>query len=176
MGPPQFPPAHSSGQPLPLTCRQPFGCCRCLLKGCERWFRPARPQARYCSDACRAAARRWRRQQATRRYRASEQGKQRRRLQSQRYRQRQAAPTVNAAEGQRPTINPPDFQGCPCQRPGCYELFVPSPRSPEQHFCSRSCRNALRRVRQRELRRLERRRRGARPRRCRRRGPPASPS
>ena len=35
---------------------------RCLLKGCEKPFRPTHPQARYCSPECRAAARRWRRQ------------------------------------------------------------------------------------------------------------------
>jgi hypothetical protein len=173
LGPPQFPPAHSSGQPLLGLTRRPCGCCRCLLKGCERWFRPARPQARYCCADCRNAALRWRRQQAARRYRASPQGKLRRRLQSQRYRQRQAAGVGNAAEGQRPATNPHAFLGCPCQRPGCYDRFVPRPRSPGQHFCKRPCRQALRRVRQRQLRRLERRRRGVRPR---RRGPPTSPS
>ena len=37
------------------------GCRRCLLKGCETLVPPRRPQARYCSPACQAAARRWRR-------------------------------------------------------------------------------------------------------------------
>ena len=36
---------------------------RCLLKGCERWFSPVSSASRYCSDACRVAARRWRRVQ-----------------------------------------------------------------------------------------------------------------
>ncbi len=162
MGPLQSPLLSAGCQSFPVAAPQPFGCCRCLLKGCERWFRPVRPQALYCSDACRAQARRWRRRQAARRYRASQKGKQRRRLQSQRYRQRQAAAAANPSEGQRLPANPLDFEDCPCQRPGCDELFVPAPRCPGQRFCSQPCRQALRRVRQRQVRRLERRRRGAR--------------
>jgi len=101
-----------------------------------------------------------------------------RRFQSQRYRQQRRqrrALTVSDTpppEGQRPATIPQDFSGCPCDRPGCYQLFVPSPRSPDQHFCSPACRQALRRVRQREVRRLERRRRGARSWRFRVRPPP----
>jgi len=37
-----------------------------------------------------------------------------------------------------------------CFRPGCYVLFPVTTRSPRQCFCSSACRNALRRVRQRE--------------------------
>ena len=54
--------------------------------------------------------------------------------------------------GQRPAEILPKSCGLPCNRPGCYVLFLPSPRSPDQHFCSGSCRQALRRVRQREAR------------------------
>jgi len=54
-----------------------------------------------------------------------------------------------AREGQRPAWA---AEKCACARPGCYELFVPSPRSPRQRFCSPMCRNALRRVLQREAR------------------------
>jgi magnesium-transporting ATPase (P-type) len=42
-----------------------------LLKGCEQPFTPSHPQCRYCSSACAAAAARWRRVKASRRYRAS---------------------------------------------------------------------------------------------------------
>jgi len=45
-----------------------------------------------------------------------------------------------------------------CFRPGCYFRFSVTTRSPQQCFCSSACRNALRRVRQREahwFRRLE---------------------
>jgi hypothetical protein len=60
----------------------------CLLKGCERRFRPVHPLARYCSQECREAARRWREWKARHRYRQSEAGKQKRRAQSRRYRLR----------------------------------------------------------------------------------------
>jgi hypothetical protein len=39
-----------------------------------------------------------------------------------------------------------------CDRPGCYELFMRTPRSPAQRFCARPCRRALERVWQRETR------------------------
>ena len=144
-------------QGLPSRCPRPHGCRRCLLKGCERWFVPSRPQARYCSSDCQQAARRWRRWRAAQCYRATEKGKQRRREQSKRYRQQQrqarAARVQPPREGQRPDDFPQPFSGCCCARPGCYERFVPSPRSPEQRFCSSACRQALRRVRQRDVRR-----------------------
>jgi len=60
----------------------------CLLKGCGRVFRPEQPLARYCSEACRAEARRWRQWKARRRYRQSPQGKQKRQAQGRRYRER----------------------------------------------------------------------------------------
>jgi hypothetical protein len=75
-------------------------------------------------------------------------------------------------EGQRPAEIPQEFANCPCDRPGCYELFVLQARSPQQHFCSSACRQALRRVRQRERRLRARRRRGLRRRRCRSRERP----
>jgi hypothetical protein len=39
-----------------------------------------------------------------------------------------------------------------CDRPGCYELFVKTRRSPTQRFCTKPCRCAVERVRQRETR------------------------
>jgi hypothetical protein len=114
------------------------------------------------------------------RYRASDHGQQQRQEQSRRYRQRRrqrqirAAAAIPPCEGQRAASPPQDFLGRPCDRPGCYQLFVPTPRCPDQRFCSCSCRQALRRVRQRESRRRERRRQGMRPRRLRPRAPPGS--
>ena len=67
--------------------------------------------------------------------------------------------------GQRPAEIPENSRLWPCGRPGCYVLFPLSPRFPRQHFCSCSCRRALRRIWQRESR-LRRRRRYGRPRRC----------
>jgi hypothetical protein len=184
-------------------------CCRrCLLKDCERWFLPPWPQARYCSPACREAARHWRSWHAGQTYRATNQGKKRRREQARRHRERQrqrsvlaepAAPTlpiepalpaieahttsdsipiipaVTQNVGQRPGEIPLKSRGLPCCRPGCYVLFLPSSRSPDQHFCSGSCRQALRRVRQREARLRRRRQRGIVGRYLRHRGPPPSP-
>jgi hypothetical protein len=60
----------------------------CLLKGCERRFRPRRARDRYCSAECRRAARQWSRWKAQQRYRATAAGKEKRNGQSRRYRER----------------------------------------------------------------------------------------
>jgi hypothetical protein len=158
---------------------------RCLLKGCEKPFHPTHPQARYCSPECRAAARRWRRRCASRQYRQTPNGRQNRRAQARRYRgrcteRRQAAATQDAlpatsdsanaeaapaCEGRRPAR---EFAFFCCQRPGCEDHFAPTRRSPCQKFCSPACRQALRRVLERERRwrqraRLTRPQRRARP-------------
>ena len=193
MGPLQYPERRRPGQAVAVPSRH-GRCRRCLLKGCERFFRPARPQSRYCSAACCHAARRWRRRQASRRWRASEPGKARRREQCRRARRRiplvvlpelpsvpepvassppvTGPPAAAACEGQRPATIPEKFSSQPCQRPGCYAVFVLQPRSPQQRFCSCSCRQALRRVLDRERRWRQRRRQGVRPRRRRPRPPP----
>jgi hypothetical protein len=74
--------------------------------------------------------------------------------------------------GQRPGEIPENSAGQPCHRPGCSVLFPTTRRSPDQKFCSGSCRQALRRVRQREARLRLRRRCGSRPLPCTHRGPP----
>ena len=161
MGPPQYPFCCRADQgPRPRFRRR-----RCLLKDCERWFRPWHPQGRYCSPACQQAARRWRRRHASQRYRAGAQGKERRREQSRRYRQRRPQPTATLAddaaatapaasatprEGQRPAPILGNFAWRMCSRPGCYLWFLIQSRSPGQHFCSCLCRQALRRVLDRE--------------------------
>jgi hypothetical protein len=127
----------------------------CLLKGCEDSFQPRHPLSRYCSSSCRAAARRWYRLEANRRYRASDQGKCRRRAQACRYRER------IRRRGRDDSHSPADGEGYPhpkkgagssCRRPGCYEVFVKTARSRLQKFCSAGCRQALRRVLIRERR------------------------
>ena len=60
----------------------------CLLKGCNRKFRPEHPRIRYCSNACSQQAERWSRWKAQQHYRANEPGKAKRQAQSRRYRQR----------------------------------------------------------------------------------------
>lgn len=155
-----------------LVChigRRPEGCRhrlrRCLLKGCERLFWPRHPRSHYCSEACRAAARRWRAWHASQRYRATDNGKQRRREQSQRRRQRlcerqEASADVSASrEGQRIASDGGDLSMRPCDRPGCYDLFCVAHDHSHKRFCSAACRWALRRVLDREARYRARRRR-----------------
>jgi hypothetical protein len=207
VGPFECPRALVSGQPGGFHRWHP--CCRrCLLKDCDRWFLPPWHQARYCSPACREAAEHWRSWHAGQTYKATIQGKERRREQARRHRERaqqrsalaeQAAhtPPIEPASlvieaqtasdstpitpvdcpsvGQRPAEILPKSCGLPCSRPGCYVLFLPWPRSPDQHFCSGSCRQALRRVRQREARLRRRRRCGIFGRYLRHRRPPPSP-
>ena len=144
-------PSHQDG----ILAIQPPGkarCRRCLLKGCERLFRPHHPLARYCSSTCQAAARRWSCWQSSRRYRRSEQGRHRRREQCRRYRERvkeRKAAELQPREGQQ---KEPAAKNSPCARPGCYELFKITERSPAQRFCGPLCRQALRRVLVREAR------------------------
>ena len=139
----------------------------CLLKGCEKPFRSTHPQARYCSAKCQAAARRWRRRRASRQYRQTANGRLKRQAQCQRYRcrcterrqrdQAQQSPApespctcpTSVREGQRPAGDSEFFR---CERPGCEAWFIRTSRSPCQRFCSPSCRQALRRVIERERR------------------------
>jgi hypothetical protein len=72
---------------------------RCLLKDCEQWFVPSHAQCRYCSVACRVAARQWRCWQAQQKYRASRHGRERRQQQACRYRQRWRAASTCAGSG-----------------------------------------------------------------------------
>jgi hypothetical protein len=60
----------------------------CLLKGCEQRFRPLVARQRYCSQPCQRAARRWSRWKAQQNYRATTSGKEKRKGQSRRYRER----------------------------------------------------------------------------------------
>jgi hypothetical protein len=61
---------------------------RCLLKGCERRFRPRQARERYCSPECRRAARNWSCWKAQQSYRATAAGRENRQGQSRRYRER----------------------------------------------------------------------------------------
>ncbi len=130
----------------------------CLLKGCGRGFRPQQPMARYCSEACQAAARRGRPWKARRRYRQSANGQQERQAQSRRYRERRKereAPETAALIAAR--VIPTPFFSCSCDRPGCYEEFDRTRRSPLQRFWSHACRHALAGVLERERRWRQRR-------------------
>ena len=153
---------------------------RCLLKDCEQWFQPTHPQCRYCSAACRVAARRWRRWHAQQKYRSSGNGREHRQQQARRYRQRcrgrpasvRAASSSAAAisesnatlcEGKRPADKNHQVPLCPCERPGCYRLFPAGVTCQPKRFCCALCRTALRCVLDREARWRRRRRRGLQP-------------
>ena len=79
---------HAEGANDQVPCRRARRR-KCILKDCECWFQPKQPQERYCSDACRKEGERWRRWRASQGWRASERGKECRRCQSRRYRERQ---------------------------------------------------------------------------------------
>jgi hypothetical protein len=64
----------------------------CLLKGCDHRFQPRQARQRYCSQCCREAARKWSRWKAQQRYRRTAAGQQKRKDQSQRYRERSRKP------------------------------------------------------------------------------------
>ncbi len=106
MGPCEDPPEQRENQdPSPVQnqkrrARRPRHRA-CLLKGCRDFFRPVHPLARYCSEACRQAARRWSQWKARRRYRESVKGRGRRQAQSRRYRraERRRQPRVGPARG-----------------------------------------------------------------------------
>ncbi len=136
------------------------------------------------------SAERWRCVKASRRYRASVGGRERRRRQSRQYRQRRrekaatlAAPTAPTAlnapteelagcEGQRPASSSENYAGRMCDRPGCYVVFGVRHEHSSRRFCSVACCMALRRVLDREARYRRRRRRWRRQRLGRRIRPP----
>ena len=127
----------------------------CLLKGCPRRFRPQHPLERYCSYACRRRALEWSRWKAQKRYRAKKSAKDKRKAQSQRRRDRIKSKKKHGLEapaGAARVIVKKVLFHCSCDRPGCYEMFDRSRRSPLQRFCSKECRRALERVWERERR------------------------
>lgn len=145
---------------------------KCLLKGCDRYFSPNHPLDRYCGCECKQAARRWRVAKANLNYRASENGKQKRREQAARYRSRckerqahcrpqhQASQQETAcqSDAEQP-VSPREgyhksqsHENSCCHRPGCYQRFTPALRSPLQRFCCPCCHKALRAVLIRERR------------------------
>lgn len=139
----------------------------CLRKGCGHVFRPGRWNQRYCQDPhCLEEVRRW---QAAKRQRVFRQSAENRKRQAEsEARRRRAKKEAAAAEGltnhpsqdvnQEPSLMsrragawsrsnefPEDF----CDRPGCYEPLPTDSRAPAR-YCGGDCRQAMRRVRDRE--------------------------
>jgi hypothetical protein len=61
---------------------------RCLLKGCDKQYRPNKAAQRYCSPECRQAARQWSFWKAQQKYRDTQAGKEKRQAQCRRNRER----------------------------------------------------------------------------------------
>lgn len=126
----------------------------CLRKGCGHTYLPRRWNQRYCQDPeCQRQVRRWQaaRRQARRRQDATAKAQH---AQAQRARRQRAnsapqppkIPEVTAARGHAAKI----FSPTPvCDRPGCHEPPLKSIRNPAR-FCGPACRQAVRRVRERE--------------------------
>jgi hypothetical protein len=129
----------------------------CLRKGCGRQYQPRRWNQRYCQDAeCLRLVRRWlaARRQARRR---QDDAAKTQHAEAQRARRRrvtslpQAAKDreVAAARGHAAKILLPPLPTPLCDRPGCHEAPVKSGRN-QARYCCPSCRQALRRVLDRE--------------------------
>lgn len=132
----------------------------CLRKGCDQVFEPVRWNQRYCQDAeCLRELRRWQAVRRQRTYRQSAANRKRQAEAQARRRQRarsamaegRASPTDSrkapATDGawSRSKAIPGDF----CSRPGCYEPLPSDSRAPAR-YCGGDCRQAVRRVRDRE--------------------------
>ncbi len=126
----------------------------CLRKGCGHKYQPRRWNQRYCQDPeCRRQVRRWQaaRRQARRRQddAAKTQHAQAQRARRQRAHSRPQAPKnpeVAPARGHAATILLPTPV---CDRPGCYEPPLKSGRN-QARYCCHACRQAVRRVIDRE--------------------------
>lgn len=132
---------------------------RCLRRRCRRRFVPRWWNERYCSEPCRKLVRRWQARKRQRAYRArSDEALEKHRAdQAQRRKDEKAKgggrrPSRRggrgSSRGARGHADPP--RGATyCDRPGCYD--PPAHRSPHTRcFCSARCRDALRRVEERE--------------------------
>jgi len=136
----------------------------CLRKGCGCVYQPTRSNQRYCQQAdCLGEVRRWqaaKRQRFHRRLpanrkRHAEAEAQRRRKRAAQEAERDAV-AVEERAGQvgawsRSTMPSGDF----CDRPGCYEPLPGDSRAPAR-YCGSDCRQAVRRVIDRERKWLKR--------------------
>jgi hypothetical protein len=125
----------------------------CLRKGCGRTYQPGRWNQRYCQDAeCMRLLRRW---QAAKRQRerrsqpeirqkhaAAERDRRARRPPYQSTRKAEANPKRAWSRSKKNS-------GPICDRPGCYDRPRPSCRCPAR-YCGNDCRQAVRRVCDRE--------------------------
>jgi hypothetical protein len=126
----------------------------CLRKGCGRKYEPRRPNQRYCQDPeCQRLVKRWQaaKRQAKRRQNdaAKAEHTEAERARRQRATSSSQAPkpsAIAAARGHAARIFSPTSL---CDRPGCHEPPPKSGRNQTRYCCS-ACRQAVRRVVDRE--------------------------
>jgi len=139
----------------------------CLRKGCGRRFDPRSWNQRYCPDPdCRRKVRQWQDRKRQQRRRSTEEGKKAHREAENRRRKRDREAREAAAREQsdRPPKLPRGHGAkgkITCDRPGCYHPPRPSING-QARYCGVSCRQALRRVLDRERKWLLRKTRAGR--------------
>ncbi len=136
----------------------------CLRKGCGGKYEPRQWRQRYCRvQECLREVRRWQAAKRQRRRRASVEVRQKHAEAERQRRQRHRAQRQESA-GDHSSCNETQrrawsrHKAIPaifCDRPGCYDPPRPSSRAPAR-YCSDACRSALRRVRDRERKWLNR--------------------
>lgn len=152
----------------------------CLRKGCEQRFKPGRWNQRYCGQSrCLREVRRW---QAAKRQRAFRQSAHNRRRQAEAEARRRKSKRDTAAERSAKNaheVEQKSFREAGawsrsnkisedfCDRVGCYESLPTDSRTPAR-YCGGECRQAMRRVRDRERKWLMRHGSSSSARRCRR--------
>lgn len=130
----------------------------CLRKGCGRTYRPVRGNQRYCQDPhCLREVKRW--QSAKRQRRARKKANVRHKHAAderrRRFERKAARRTATADAWSRTTPKSERLPADICDRPGCYQ----PPRfsvTQKTRYCSKDCRDAVRRVRERERKWLNR--------------------
>ena len=160
---------HTSFSSVLTSRERRFGRRACLRKGCEFVFQPQRWNQRYCQGLeCLRLVRRW---QSAKRQRARRQNEQHRQRHCEAERQRRKRrrehtsstsqkgseqPSTNrSAETARAWSRSKNFSADFCDRVGCYDPVRCSTRTAAR-YCSDKCRQAMRRVLDRERKWLRR--------------------
>ena len=136
----------------------------CLRKGCGRVYSPSRWNQRYCQEpGCQQLVKRWqaaKRQRAHRRLpqnrkRHAEAEAKRRRDRAAQTRPNDDADVEKTPDQDRAWSRSKKIPGEFCDRPGCYGPLPEHSRAPAR-YCSPDCRQAVRRVHDRERKWLSR--------------------
>ena len=131
----------------------------CLRKGCNRQYLPTRWNQRYCHDPdCQRQVRRWQaaRRQAVHREDDAVRSRHAQAEKERRQRAKAAPKVVDSTEVTPAWSRGRKFFSLPiCDRPGCYQAPIASPRNPGRYCCP-ACRQAVRNVLDRERKWLAR--------------------